>query len=76
MVVDCFSVFNLVHGDRSRNAGASRFDDERQLLAVEGFEAGMGTYTYSGNPSFGRETDLTGVRTDQGTLPVGVTYGV
>ncbi len=74
IVADVFNVLNFINRDWSRNVGVRQFQDERHLLEIEGFD-GTDTYTYSVNPSFGEEFDLTNFRTDQGSLQLGVKYG-
>jgi hypothetical protein len=72
VIVDLFNVLNLINDDWSRNVGVGQFSDDRALLEIEGFDAATETYTYSVNPSFGVDQDLTAFRTDQGTLQIGV----
>jgi outer membrane receptor for ferrienterochelin and colicin len=74
IVADFFNVFNLINTEWSRNVGVGQFSDNRHLLEIEGFDSATNTYTYSVNPSFGEEQDLTAFRTDQGTLQLGVKY--
>lgn len=74
LIVDFFNVLNLLNSDWSRNVGVPQFGDQRELLAVEGFDDATQTYTYSVNDSFGEEADLAAFRTDQGRLQLGVRY--
>ncbi len=74
IIVDFFNVLNLINDEWSRNVGIALTADERSLLEIEGFDENTNTYTYSVNPSFGQELDLTTFRTDQGSVQIGLKY--
>lgn len=72
LVADFFNLLNLINSDWSRNVGV--VGSNAELLVVEGYSVATGTYRYSVNPSFGRETDLSPFRTDQFQAQLGVRY--
>lgn len=74
VIADVFNVLNLINSDWSRNVGISQFGDARELLKLEGFNPATLNHIYSVNPSFGRESNLAGFRTDQGSAQLGVKF--
>ena len=74
LVADFFNVLNVINSDWGRVVGVSQFGGDRELLVLEGFDETTREFTYSVNPSFGRESDLTPFRTDQFQMQLGARY--